>query len=78
MHDGGDDGFLARPRGGDREAFAELVRRHHHDLLAANRTMPEAGQAEEAVQDAWVVAGQRRRTVGTLRRLRPLRTATLG
>lgn len=55
MDDDGND-LLSRLRNGDRDAFAELVHRHHRDLLAVTRAMLEAGQAEEAVQDAWVAA----------------------
>jgi len=56
MPGAGNDDFLARLRSGDRDAFARLVRRHHHDLLVVTRAMLDGGQAEEAVQDAWVAA----------------------
>ncbi len=41
---------------GDEQAFAELVRQHHHALLALARAMLGASDAEEAVQNAWLKA----------------------
>ncbi|MBP0457443.1 sigma-70 family RNA polymerase sigma factor [Streptomyces bomunensis] len=45
---------------GDTEAFERLVRRHTPVLLAlANRMLTDAGDAEDAVQDAFVSAWRR-------------------
>ena len=41
---------------GDRAAFATLVREHHSSLLGMARSMLGEGEAEEAVQDAWIAA----------------------
>lgn len=43
-------------RTGDREAFAQLVRHHHHALLAVARGLLREHEAEEAVQEAWIAA----------------------
>lgn len=41
---------------GDRNAFADLVLRYHSALLGVARSMLGNGEAEEAVQDAWLAA----------------------
>lgn len=42
---------------GDRDAFEQIVRRHGPGMLAyARRVLPDRGDAEEAVQDAFVAA----------------------
>lgn len=51
-----DEAFVARLRTGDREALALLVGEYHHRLLATARTLLDEGEAEEAVQDAWLAA----------------------
>lgn len=43
-------------RSGNRDAFAQLVRRHHHALLAVARGLLREHGAEEAVQEAWIAA----------------------
>lgn len=43
---------------GDRNAFADLVRRYHTPLLGVARSLLRNGEAEEAVQDAWLAAWQ--------------------
>lgn len=47
---------LQRLRDGDRSAFEALVRQHHGALLAVARSFLGSGEAEEAVQDAWISA----------------------
>jgi len=55
---GGSDLVLARRAGlGDRLAFAELVRRHSPAMLRyARRMLGDAGDAEDAVQEAFLSA----------------------
>ena len=49
--------LLARARDGDRDAFAELARRHQADLLrVAGRFVASREDAEDAVQEALVAA----------------------
>jgi RNA polymerase sigma-70 factor (ECF subfamily) len=47
---------LQRLRKGDPELFAELVREHHHSLIALARPLVGPGDAEEVVQNAWLKA----------------------
>lgn len=47
---------LDKLRDGDKQAFALLVRRYHGNLLSMARSMLAEGEAEEAVQDAWISA----------------------
>jgi len=56
--DGGSDLVLARRSGfGDRRAFAELVRRHSPAMLRfARRMLGDDGDAEDAVQEAFLSA----------------------
>lgn len=53
-----DDASLVKAsQRGDTDAFAEIVRRHERRLqLVVNRILDDAGDAEEAVQDAFVLA----------------------
>lgn len=55
---GGSDLVLARQAGlGDRVAFAELVRRHSPAMLRyAHRMLGDSGDAEDAVQEAFLSA----------------------
>jgi RNA polymerase sigma-70 factor, ECF subfamily len=47
--------LLERARGGDEEAFAELVRRHSPSMLrVAQMYVPSRAVAEEVVQEAWL------------------------
>lgn len=48
--------YLAELQGGNREAFAHLVSQYHGNLVAIARSMISGGEAEEAVQDAWISA----------------------
>lgn len=48
--------LLVRLRAGDETAFAALVRQHHRALLAVARSFLRDGEAEEAVQEAWINA----------------------
>jgi RNA polymerase sigma factor (sigma-70 family) len=48
--------LVRRARGGDRDAFAALVARHHPTLLACCRRMVGADRAADAAQDAVVTA----------------------
>ena len=53
--DAGDEALMARFQGGDRAAFALLVRRHQTPLYNfALRHLANAGAAEEVVQDAFM------------------------
>lgn len=53
----GDAALLARARGGDLDAFAELVRRHEHRIRAVLfRLLDDPRDVEEAVQDSFVQA----------------------
>lgn len=50
-----DSATLARAKAGDTEAFAAIVRLYHPRCLRFARSMlRDAGEAEEAVQDAWM------------------------
>jgi RNA polymerase sigma-70 factor (ECF subfamily) len=52
-----DPALVAAARGGDVDAFAELVRRHERRLrLVLLRILDDARDVEEAVQDAFVLA----------------------
>jgi RNA polymerase sigma factor (sigma-70 family) len=48
--------LVRRARGGDRDAFAALVARHHATLVACCRRMVGADRAADAAQDAVVTA----------------------
>ena len=51
--------LVSRARGGDREAFGELVRRHQRPMLAIARSyFASEADAEDAVQEAFVSAFQ--------------------
>jgi RNA polymerase sigma-70 factor (ECF subfamily) len=52
-----DDKYLAllpRLQEGDRQAFSELVSALHANMRSIARSMLSNGEAEEAVQDAWI------------------------
>ena len=50
-----DLGLIACAQQGDRQAFTELVNRHHHDIVSLTyRMCGDLGLAEEAVQEAFV------------------------
>lgn len=52
-----EQGLLERARGGEREAFAELVRRHQDRVFGFCLSMlPDRAEAEEAAQDAFIKA----------------------
>lgn len=48
--------FLAKLQNGDRQAFSQLVETYHRRLLASARSILNAGDAEDAVQNAWIKA----------------------
>jgi RNA polymerase sigma-70 factor (ECF subfamily) len=49
--------LVARARAGDRDAFEQLFRRHYRQVYAvACRVLPNATEAEDVVQDAFVRA----------------------
>lgn len=48
------DALLPRLRAGDEDSFRQLVERYHGGLLNVARTLLRDGEAEEAVQEAWV------------------------
>jgi RNA polymerase sigma-70 factor (ECF subfamily) len=48
--------FIEQLRGGDRDAFSRLVETYHRRLVATARTLLNAGDAEDAVQNAWISA----------------------
>jgi RNA polymerase sigma-70 factor (ECF subfamily) len=50
------DALLPRLRSGDAESFSQLVVRYHGSLLSVARSLLRDGEAEEAVQEAWVAA----------------------
>lgn len=50
--------YLERLRAGDQALFAELVRDHHHALVALSRQFVGSADAEEIVQNAWIKAYQ--------------------
>jgi RNA polymerase sigma-70 factor (ECF subfamily) len=55
--DAGEPALVARLRAGDREAFAELVRRHGGALFRLATTfVKDRSVAEEVVQDTWLAA----------------------
>ncbi len=48
---------MARAQGGDEEAWAELVRRHHAAVFrAAHAALVSRADADDAAQDAWIAA----------------------
>lgn len=49
---------LERLRSGDQALFAELVRDHHHALIALATPIVGRSEAEEVVQNAWFKAHQ--------------------
>ena len=46
--------FLKRLQAQDTEAFSELVRHHHRQMIHVARAIIGEAQAEEVVQEAWV------------------------
>jgi RNA polymerase sigma-70 factor, ECF subfamily len=48
--------LLPRLQNGDRKAFSELVTSLHANMRSIARSMLTNGEAEEAVQDAWISA----------------------
>lgn len=63
--------LLARARIGEREAFTELVARHHPELVRiAYAITGDADAARDAAQVAWIKAWQRLPTVREPERLR--------
>lgn len=46
--------LLPRLQASDRQAFSELVRALHGNMLSIARSILSSGEAEEAVQDAWI------------------------
>ena len=50
------DALLPRLRAGDEESFRALVARYHGSLLNVARSLLREGEAEEAVQEAWISA----------------------
>lgn len=50
------DELLPRLRSGDKDSFRQLVSRYHGSLLSVARSLLRDGEAEEAVQEAWVSA----------------------
>lgn len=46
--------LLPRLREGNRQAFSELVSSLHSNMLSIARSMLSNGEAEEAVQEAWI------------------------
>ena len=50
------DALLPRLRAGDKDCFRQLVAHYHGGLLNVARTLLREGEAEEAVQEAWVAA----------------------
>ncbi len=55
-----DEELVERARSGDSGAFSELVVRHHRAAMrAAIAALGSADAAEDAVQDAWIVARAR-------------------
>lgn len=51
-----DSQTLSRLRAGDQSLFGELVKAHHHALLALARTIAGDADAEEIVQNGWIKA----------------------
>ena len=58
-------------RGGDLEAYAELVRRHQHAAVQAARAMGAGDWAEDAAQEAFVSAWHALDRFAEERRFRP-------
>jgi RNA polymerase sigma-70 factor (ECF subfamily) len=50
------DALLPQLRSGDADSFRQLVARYHGALVGVARTFLRDGEAEEAVQEAWVSA----------------------
>jgi RNA polymerase sigma-70 factor (ECF subfamily) len=50
------DALLPQLRRGDTDSFRQLVQRYHGSLLGVARALLRDGEAEEAVQEAWVSA----------------------
>ncbi len=48
--------FLERLQQGDRDAFSRLVETYHRRLVSTARGLLSAGEAEDAVQNAWISA----------------------
>ena len=48
------DALLPKLQQGDRQAYTQLVKQLHGNMLAVARSMLGHGEAEEAVQDAWL------------------------
>jgi RNA polymerase sigma-70 factor (ECF subfamily) len=64
--------LLERARSGEREAFTELVERHHPELVRiAYAVIGDLDGARDAAQVAWIKAWQRLGTVREPERLRP-------
>ena len=52
-----DEALVARAQGGDEEAWAELVRRHHAAVFrAAHAALVSRADADDAAQEAWIAA----------------------
>ncbi len=64
--------LLARARSGEREAFTELVERHHAELVRiAYAVTGDLEAARDSAQIAWIKAWQKLPTVREPERLRP-------
>ena len=48
--------FLEKLQNGDRQAFSLLVETYHRRLVATARGLLSSGEAEDAVQNAWIKA----------------------
>ncbi len=48
--------FLAKLQNGDRQAFSQLVTAYHRRLLSSASSILNPGDAEDAVQNAWIKA----------------------
>lgn len=48
--------FLEQLHAGDRQAFSRLVETYHRRLVSTARSLLNAGDAEDAVQNAWIKA----------------------
>jgi len=67
----GNEELLARAQTGEREAFTELVERHHAELVrVAYAITTDLDAARDAAQLAWIKAWQRLRSVREPERLR--------
>ena len=68
---GGTPDLLARAQSGEREAFTELVARHHDDLVRITFAITgDIDTARDAAQLAWIKAWQQLRSVREPERLR--------